>query len=387
MLNFIDQVVLKNRTIILRADLNVPLKNHNVVSNYRIKMILPTLNHLLKNNNRIIIISHLGRPAGENKKEFSLKPVALELAKLIHRPVIFFDQDITRMPRLKNIISSSEKSLILLENLRFYPGEEANDLEFASQIARMGDVFVQDAFANLHREHASMTQLKKILPSYLGLLVKKEIVNLDLLLDTKQKFSFLLGGAKIKEKLDLANHLAQQTESLLVGGAIANNFLLNQGYKIGKSLYDPLANKSVQKLIKNYQDQGIDLSFPKDVIDQNNLTYQVKKNNFNPSEKIIDIGQESCLSFLKILKSSQLIFWNGTLGMTEHLHGSTSSKQILASLIKLVADQKCKVIVGGGDTAGFCQQHHAINRLTWVSTGGGATISYLLKGGKLSNLQ
>lgn len=321
---------LKDKTVLLRVDFNVPIKDGKVEDDFRITKALPTINFLIKKGARIILITHLGKDGTA-----SLKPVK---------------------KRFFAISKISEDRVTFFENIRKFPGEIKNDQIFAKKLSTMGDIYVNDAFSVSHRKHASVVGLPKYLPSFAGLQLQEEVENLShAFKKTKHPFLFILGGAKFSTKMPLIKKYLKLADQVFVGGALANDFLKAKGYEVGQSLTSD-TNFGIKELLKNKK-----LILPTDFIKRDGV--------------ILDIGKESVESLASLIKKSKLILWNGPLGKYED-GGAGATKKIL----KLVADSKAETIIGGGDTVALISKMKMEKNFSFVSTGGGATLDFLASG-------
>jgi phosphoglycerate kinase len=336
---------IKGKTILLRVDFNVPIKNNKVLDDFRIRAALPTVNFLLKSGAKLILMTHLGKDG-----KASLRPVIkrfFAISKITPNRVTFFD------------------------NLRKFPGETSNDQNFAKKLSKMGDIYVNEAFSVSHREHASIVSIPKYLPSFAGLCFEKEIKNLShAFKNPKHPFLFILGGAKFSTKMPLIKKYLKLADYVFVGGALLNDFLKDEGCEIGKSLIDE-NNYGISEFIKNKK-----LILPEDVIVKSRDKLINKKiNQIGKDEYILDIGNQSVKNLMPIIKKSKLILWNGPLGKYED-GGEKSTKQIL----KLVAGSRAESIIGGGDTVAIISKMKIEKKFSFVSTGGGATLDFLANG-------
>lgn len=336
---------LKGKTVLLRVDFNVPIKNGKVEDDFRIRASLPTINFLLKKEAKIILITHLGKDGVAN-----LTPVIksfFAISKIAKDKVTFFD------------------------NVRKFPGEAKNDQVFAKKLGAMGDIYVNDAFSVCHREHASVVSIPKYLPSYAGLELEEEVKNLSHSFNKiKHPFLFILGGAKFSTKMPLIKKYLKLVDHIFIGGALADDFLKVEGYEIGKSLVDD-TNYDIKKIIKDKK-----LILPSDVIVHSGNKLITKKiNQIGRNEIIFDIGEESVKNLASLIKKSKLILWNGPLGKYED-GGAGATKKIL----KLVANSKAESIIGGGDTVTLISKMKMQKKFSFVSTGGGATLDFLANG-------
>ena len=333
---------LKDKKVLMRVDFNVPIKNGEILDDFKIRKALPTIKFLQRKGAEVILISHLGKDGTE-----SMKPVADCLKKYI------------------------KKNITLLDNIRKFSGEVKNDLNFAKKLAKLGDIYVNDAFSVSHRSHASVVSLPKLLPSYTGFQFEEEIKNLSKVFKKpKHPFLCIVGGAKFSTKLPLIQKYLKLADYVFVGGALANDFLKAKEYEIGKSLVDN-TNYNFKEILKNRK-----LILPEDVVVKsgdkliNKKIDEIKKN-----EIILDIGNETTRNLAQLVKKSKFILWNGPLGKYES-RGTKSTEKIL----KLVAGSKTESIIGGGDIVALVSQMKIGNKFSFVSTGGGAMLDFLTTG-------
>jgi len=347
----------KDKRVIIRMDFNVPISRGKVIDDFRIKKAIPTIQFLQKKGAKIILISHLGR-GGE-----SLKPVATHLQKFVS---VDFIPDIQKAAEKISQMKNGE--VILLENLRQNPGEEKNSLAFAKKLARLGDIYVNEAFPVSHRKQASVWQLPKLLPSFVGFQFEKEIKNLSLAFQPSRPFLFILGGAKFETKMPLLKKFTKKAEMIFVAGALANNFFKEIGFEIGRSLADK-KNFGLKKLLNTGK-----IFLPVDVVIHKR---KIKlPNEIEKKEKILDIGPKSVNLLKLLIKKSKFILWNGPLGWYEKDFGGSTE-----AILKFLGRQKNKkVIIGGGDTVALVSKLKLEKKFTFVSTGGGATLEFLAKG-------
>ena len=359
---------LAGKIILLRADLNVPIKNGRIKSDYKIVATLPTIRYLLRHNSKIIITTHIDKG---NKAE----PVAKRLAQLLGKKILFVSDCVGYKVALA-ADKMENKDIIFLENLRFNPGEEKNDKKFAKVLAEPVDIYVNDSFGVDHRNHASLVAIKKYLPAFAGLLLEKEILNLNKILKPKQPLISIIGGAKIKTKISLIKKLAKKSYRVLIGGALANNFIAAHGFKIGKSMADKTSIKIAAKLAKKYKN----IVLPVDVItakkiDSKNI--EVKPvNQVSQDDIILDIGPRTIKLFVNFIKHANTIIWNGPMGYfeNEHFkHGTLSIARFVASR----STGQAFGAVGGGETIEALKMTKMEDYVDWISTGGGAMLTYL----------
>lgn len=374
---------IKNKRVLLRCDFNVDIKNGKIVDDFRIKKALPTIRHLLENNNQVVIISHLGRPKPKKglscffDKKNSLRPVAKRLSQLLGKRVEFY-RNFTGFISRKRIQRFVPKRIIFLENIRFYEGEEKNDEQFAQVLADLGDVYVNDAFGASHREHASIVLLPKLKPSYIGLLFEEELNNLSPIVKNPQRpLIIVLGGAKDKTKIPLISKLLELADHLLIGGKIANTILAGKGYAIGKFIMDQKIKEIVEKI--NLTNPKIHLPVDGVVslkeIDKEYI-HVAAVGKIRREEECFDIGPETVGIFSEILKEAKTVVWNGPLGLVEEEEFQEGSKRIAQTIIR----NGCRSIIGGGDTIKFLDQQKLLDYFDFVSTGGGAMLEYLAEG-------
>lgn len=383
----IRDVDINGRTILLRADYNVPLKDGAVADDYRIKKSLPTLSYLRARNCKVIVISHLGRPDGAPNPDFSLSPIAVVLGQLLGIDVKFVpdcigDQVAAAVKAMKT------SDVILLENLRFHPEEEANDREFARAMATPAEYLVQDGFGVVHRAHASTSAVTEFLPSIAGLLLEEEVRQLKVAIDNPiRPLVAILGGAKIADKIELINRFLTRANTIVMGGAMANTFLKAQGKEVGKSLYDHDDLDEARDILTNAQRAGVEIVLPDqdlavtDRIDDSAERREIQIDQVGPEDIILDFGTASTDHLLSLIEHTGTVIWNGPLGMTELPKFATSSERVA----RFIAEQQVNCVVGGGDTAGFIEQLGLVDKFTHVSTGGGASLE-LLSGKELPGI-
>jgi len=371
---------LAGKKILLRADFNVPLENGKVVNDFKILRELPTIQFLIDNNCKIIIITHLGRPKpGKIKKEFSLEPVANKLSKLLFKKVKFVDGNFgfkagTEVSKMKN------KDVLILENLRFEKGEKSNSKIFAKELARLADIYVNDAFANSHRNHTSMSAIKNYLPFYAGLLLEEEVIHFEKIFNPEKPLIVIIGGAKLDTKIPLITKFIKKAHRILIGGAIANNFFLAHNIEVGQSHIDKKNLNLTKSIINRPTSSSKKILLPIDVIvSSKSLKWkpEIRKiNSINKNEYIFDIGPETIKLYSKFIKKAKTIIWNGPLGMFEEDHYK-SGTLVIAMLIAARSSGKAYGVVGGGETVEALKLTKMLEYVDWVSTGGGAMLSYL----------
>lgn len=381
MLRYIDQEVIQNKRVLLRADFNVSLKSDaTIADDFRIQRTVPTIQHLLKNNNSVTILSHLGKPDGVDPK-FSLAPVALDLQKYLEGYTVVLVKTIEEAKAR----ASDSKTVILLENIRYWKGEKQNDPEFAKELASIGEIYVNDAFGACHRENASIVGLPKLLPSFGGLLLKKEIEVLQKIVENPAyPVVAIMGGAKVSTKINLISRLMEISDYLLVGGGLANTFFAATGYGMGASFYEKNEKEHAEKLLKLASEKKTHLMLPVDVIigDKNNPDGNdsvVKPAEISTSETraILDIGPETQAVWGNIISSAQTIVWNGPVGFMEHPSFRRGTDFLYYAITQ---NEKAVSVVGGGETLTAITKKEYLDKITHISTGGGAMLEFIEKG-------
>ena len=416
----IRDIDLKDKSVLLRTDYNVPIKNGKITDDYRIIQSLDTIKYLLNQNSKIVIISHLGRPKGESNPDFSLFPVAKRLQELLDKPVEFVPDCIgDKVENAKQKLANGH--ILLLENLRFYKGEEDNDENFAQELAKNSEVFIQDAFGVVHRAHASTSAITKILPSVAGLLLEKEVDTItEAIKNPKRPLATIVGGAKVSDKIDVINEFVEIADFMAIGGAMANTFLVALGIDVGKSIYGnedvPIARDILAKVAKIKKERDFIFCLPFDGVVskkmESNINTRIvdwstnvisdiefypkkppiKASKIASDELILDIGPFSGAFIAGALQLSNTLIWNGTMGVTEvpayhdpigpYAHGTDL---IIQSLMGDFGKRPFSV-VGGGDTVGYIESRNLKDAVDHLSTGGGASLE-LMSGHKLPGLE
>lgn len=371
-MNIINSEVVSNKKILLRVDYNVDLdKEGKILSDFRIRQSLETIKFLLKKSKKIIIISHLGRPEGKDKK-LSLEPIAKHLEKILKHKIIFVDDCIGQ--RVKDTIDNSKETIFLLENLRFYKEEENNDESFAKKLAELADVYVNDAFGVSHRLNASVAAITKFLPSYIGFLMQKEIENLSKVKNNADHlFVIVLGGAKISTKLPLIKAFLDKADYILLGGGLANTIWKAWGFNVGKSLVE---EKMIEEA-KSLGSQKAELILPGDLVVASDFGAKESKvkeiGEIENKDIIVDIGPIAAKTFADIIKNAKTVLWNGPMGYWENKEFREGTKKIA----KAIAQNKNFTVVGGGETLTVVEDLKLLDKYDFVSTGGGAMLDFL----------
>ncbi len=365
---------LKNKRVLLREDLNVPLKNGGITSDLRIRSAIPTIKAALQAGAKIMILSHLGRPdEGSSDPQFSLAPVAAALSRLLKKEV----------PLIQNWINGfdmGDYNLVLLENVRLMPGEKDNKPELAKKMASLCDVFVMDAFATAHRAEASTCGIIEYAPiACAGPLLLGELDALrNIMHKPKHPVVAIVGGSKVSTKLGLLDSLSQKVDTLIIGGGIANTFIAAQGYTVGRSLYEPDLIDEAERLTLNAQQRGAEIPIPTDVIVADKLSEDAESSarlisQVDDNEKIYDLGPDTIKKYVGIIKKAKTILWNGPVGAFEVEQFGEGTEAIAQA----IAESKGFSVAGGGDTLAAIEKYHIADKIDYISTGGGAFLSYL----------
>ena len=379
----INNFQIKNQDVLVRVDLNVPVKDGVVIDKTRIYSIQSSINQLRLNNNKIFLLSHFGRPNGQFNKKYSLRFLCEILANILQTKEVHFinSLDGKEIEIKKNIMKGGD--ICLLENIRFYEGEEKNDLHFAKTIAKYFDVYVNDAFSVSHRKHVSVLGITNYLPSVAGNNLIKEIENLNkLLINPIKPKTAIIGGSKVSTKLPLLHNLIESFNTLIIGGAMANTFLLAQGYDVGKSLVEKyLINDAIDILNKSKKFKTkiilpIDLVCSNEINDSKNINI-VDINNVESDQMVLDIGRNTIKLIEKFLQSSKIILWNGPLGAFEYKPFDEGTNKVLNIIKDITSSHNITTIAGGGDTIAAIKKANAENSFTYISTGGGAFLEWL----------
>lgn len=371
----INDFPLDFKTIFLRVDFNVPLNNNFVSDNTKIRKTLPTIKYLLKKKCKIIIATHLGKPKGKYVKELETTPLVKELQKFLPKEKIIKFNDCIGKDISDKIKKSNNVNIFILENLRFYKEEEENDKAFAHSLASLADIYINEAFAVSHRQHASVCAITEYLPSLSGILLDNEIKNLNLAINPKKPAIWIMGGAKLN-KVDLIEQALKKAEIILIGGALSFAFLKAQGIETGHSLTDKDSVLIAKELLQKKKSQKIIL--PRDFlvaekISPNTPTKIVDSNKIGKNDIALDIGPKTIKIFNHLLTKANTIVWNGPLGYFEYSKFATGTKEIGRFLGKIEAIK----ISGGGETAEALNKFHLNHNFTHVSTGGGASLEFL----------
>jgi phosphoglycerate kinase len=377
----LDHVDVKGRRVLVRVDLNVPVENGVVTDTTRIERAASAITEIADKGGKVILLSHFGRPKGRDPKD-SLKTVASEVGRIIKRPVKFVDDCIGEKAE-KAVAAMQPGDIILLENTRFYPGEEKNDPQFVAALAKLGDIWVNDAFSAAHRAHASTAGLGKVLPAYAGRSLQAELEAFAKVLDNPNRpLAAIVGGAKISTKLDLLGHLLQKVDVLIIGGAMANTFLLAQGRKVGKSLVEKDLVATASKIMHDAIAAKREIVLPVDVVvaerfEANAPSRVVDANDVGPNDMILDIGPRSIEYAISVLARCKTLVWNGPFGAFELEPFDNGTVEVAEAAAELTQAGKLVTVAGGGDTVAALNAAGVTDRLTYVSTAGGAFLEWL----------
>ena len=371
----IRDIDVKDKRVLVRVDFNVPVKEGVVGDDTRIRAALPTINYLLENGAALILCSHLGRPKGEVKPEFSLRPVAEYLGKLLGKPITFADDCIG--PKADEATKALKPGdVLVLENTRFHAGETKNDLEIAKQLASLADVYVNDAFGSAHRAHSSTAGVAQFLPAVAGFLLEKEIKYLgQAVADPEKPFVAILGGAKISDKIGVIKNLLTKADSILIGGGMANTFFKAEGYPVGDSLVEDEALDTAKEILAQ---AGTKFRLPVDVViaDKFEVDAGHKVMSTGPIPdgwRILDIGPETVAHFAKIISEAKTVVWNGPMGVFEFPEFAKGT----FAIAQAAAESDAVTIVGGGESVAAVKQSGLADKITHISTGGGASLEML----------
>jgi phosphoglycerate kinase len=378
----LDGLDVKGKRILVRADLNVPVENGHVADATRINRVLPTINALRENGAKVIVLSHLGRPKGERSPETSLRPVAAKLQELLGAPVRFFDDCIG--PEVKSGLESLEDGdVAMLENLRYHKGETANDIDFAKELAALGDIYVDDAFSSAHRAHASVEAIAHLMPSYAGFLMMAEIDAVGRAIeDPKRPVMAIVGGAKVSTKIDVLANLVTRMDVVVVGGGMANTFLHAQGVNVGNSLYEPDFVETVKEVAAKAKASGCEIVLPVDEVIAKELAPGVETRVCDvdaiPSDMmVLDQGPKSIERLKQRLREMKTLLWNGPLGAFEIEPFGKGTLALAHEAGKLSREGKLISVAGGGDTVRALNMAGVAQDFTYVSTAGGAFLEWL----------
>ena len=375
-----DELNLSEKKILLRLDLNVPLDNGKITDTTRIDKIIPTINFLLKNNTKIIILSHVGRPKGKIIDSLSLKPICEDLKNKLNENVKLITKNLKEIDST-DLFNTEDEKIVMLENLRFYSEEEKNDKEFAKHLASLADIYVNDAFSCSHRTHASIYEITKFLPSYAGLQLNLEIDALTKITsEIKKPITCIIGGSKISTKINIIKNLIPKFDNIIIVGGMANNVLKYKGHNIGKSIREDNCDKIIEEIFSLSVKKNCKIIYPEDVTVGKNLNGlpEIKGlNDILEDELILDIGPKSIKNINNIIEESNTILWNGPAGYFENPNFAKGSIEIAKKITEKNKANTIYSVAGGGDTVALLNSVDAVNDFNFISTAGGAFLEYL----------
>jgi phosphoglycerate kinase len=380
MISIKEETNLENKKILLRLDLNVPLLGDKITDTTRIDKILPTLNFLISQNAKIIIISHVGRPRGKIVNNLSLRPICKDLEMKLSQNIKLLSKDIKEIIS-NDLFQNDDEKVIMLENIRFYPEEEENNQSFAKQLATLADIYVNDAFSCSHRAHASIHQITNFLPSYSGLQLDLEVNALKKITSEIEKpITCIIGGSKISTKINIIKNLIPKFDNIIIVGGMANNIIKYMGNNIGKSLQEENSDPVIKEIFLLSQTGGCKIIYPEDIVVGNDLKGdpQIKElSEVSSDEMILDIGPKTIKVISNIIDESNTILWNGPAGYFENQNFANGSIKIAEKIIENNKSNKIYSVAGGGDTVSLLNSLNSINDFNFVSTAGGAFLEYL----------
>ena len=387
--NLLDQnLILKGKKVLLRVDLNVPMKSGIITETSRIEKILPTIKLLIEKEAKVIILSHIGRPKGKIVEGMSLEPISKKISEFLNKEVLF-DKNQIDENTISKINKISNGSIMMLENIRFNEGEEINDKEFSKKIASLGDIYINDAFSCSHRAHASIEGITKHISSYFGLQITEEINALKRITsEIKKPITLIIGGSKISTKIKIIKNLIKKFDDIIIVGGMANTMLKHTGSKIGKSIYEHDCENLIKEILEKSKAYNCQINCPIDVIVSKNL-YGTGKNKeireIENDEMILDIGPKTILSIKKIINNSNTVLWNGPAGYFENSNFANGTKEIVKIITERTLKDKIFSVAGGGETVAAINKFNKFDSFTFVSTAGGAFLEFL-EGKKLPGI-
>ena len=371
---------LENKRVILRLDLNVPLKNQEIQDETRILKILPVINFLIEKKAKIIIISHVGRPKGEIQKELSLIPICENLKSKLNKDIKLITNNLLEIKK-NDLFTATDEEIIFLENIRFYKEEEENDENFSKHLASLADLYVNDAFSCSHRAHASVCKITEFLPAYAGLQLNSEVEALKKVTsEIKKPVTCIIGGSKISTKIGIIKNLIPKFDNIIIVGGMANNILEYNGHSIGKSIKEDNCKDIIDEIFKTSKKFSCSIVYPEDVAVGKNLTDAPKIKSLNEIENddlILDIGPNTIEKIKLIIERSKTLLWNGPAGYFENINFANGSFEIAKKIVEKNNNNSIYSVAGGGDTNAVLNQIGAIEKFNFVSTAGGAFLEYL----------
>jgi phosphoglycerate kinase len=375
-----EQENLNQKKVLLRLDLNVPIKNGIITDQTRIDKILPIINFLIKKKSKIIVISHIGRPKGKVIKDLSLKPICENLEKKINQKIKLIKENVYKLTK-ESLFNNINEQIIFLENIRFYKEEEENDIKFSKHLAGLADLFVNDAFSCSHRAHASVSKITEFLPSFAGIQLETEINALKKVTsEIKKPITCIIGGSKISTKIGIIKNLITKFDNIIFVGGMANNILRYKGNPIGKSIKEDECDTTIDDIFKTAKNHACSIIYPEDVMVGKSIEDKAiikKPSEVEIDDFILDIGPKTIDKIKNIIEESKTILWNGPAGYFENPNFAKGSYEIAKKIIEKNKNNLIYSIAGGGDTFAVLNQINASNNFDFVSTAGGAFLEYL----------
>ncbi|SMO65151.1 phosphoglycerate kinase [Melghirimyces algeriensis] len=374
----IQDVDLKGKRVFCRVDFNVPLENGKITDDNRIQAALPTIRYLSEHGAKLILASHLGRPKGQVVEELRLNPVAERLSALLEKQVLKVDELVGEHVQ-KKVEQLREGDILLLENVRFHPGEEKNDPELARSFASLADLYVNDAFGAAHRAHASTAGIAEHLPAVAGFLMQRELETLGKALKSPERpFTAIIGGAKVKDKIGVIDHLLDKVDNLLIGGGLSYTFLKAKGFEIGTSLLEAEKVELAQSFMNKAEEKGVNLVLPEDTVIAKEFSADAEAETVDVDaiprdQQGLDIGPKTRERFAQMIHASRLVIWNGPLGVFEFPRFAEGT----FAVARAVADSKAFSVIGGGDSASAIKKSGLDDQVDHISTGGGASLELM----------
>lgn len=373
-----QQVELSGKRVFCRVDFNVPMEEGRISDDTRIRAAIPTIQQLVEKGAKVILASHMGRPKGEVKEELRLTAVGEHLSTLIHKPVQKLDESIGDSV-VQAIDQMKNGDIILLENVRFHKGEEKNDPVLAEQFGKLADIYVNDAFGAAHRAHASTEGITKHIPAVSGLLMEKELDVLGKALSNPERpFTAIIGGAKVKDKIGVIDHLLDKVDNLLIGGGLSYTFSKAQGYDIGKSLVEEDKIELAKSFIDKAKEKGVNLYLPIDAVVASEFSKDAETKVVNIDSIAsdwmgLDIGPKTSAQYANVIRNSKLVIWNGPMGVFEMQPFAEGTKNVAEAM----ASTDAFTVIGGGDSAAAVEKFEVANQMDHISTGGGASLEFM----------
>ncbi len=374
----IKDIDVKGKKVFCRVDFNVPMQNGAITDDTRIRAALPTIQYLMEQGAKVILASHMGRPKGEVKEELRLTPVAVKLSELLGKEVAKADEAYGETVKAQ-IEKMNDGDVLLLENVRFYPGEEKNDPELAKEFAALADVFVNDAFGAAHRAHASTEGIAKHIPAVSGFLMQKELDVLGKAMSNPERpFTAIIGGAKVKDKIGVIENLLDKVDNLIIGGGLAYTFIKAKGYEIGTSLLEEDKIDLAKSFMQKAEEKGVKFYMPIDAVIApefgENVESKIVDIDAIPADWMsLDIGPKTVELYADVIKNSKLVIWNGPMGVFEFDKFAAGTKGVAEAL----ANSEAFSVVGGGDSAAAAEKFHLADKMSHISTGGGASLEFI----------